>query len=234
MLFPAETICHSQLRSTDQPLLCSIFLICRIAITNKGGSAFIPVSWQDDAPEDVKAAWSKISDAMMKAEITARDQDDPLVFHATDESRVGLILWEGVESDIYMPAEEGRVHRKGMYFGTFTSAAHMAEKSARPVIIAIRTSALERAGFLHPDFNIFRSGPCRGGEKIWADRNDPEISEGVEIVTWDQSLNMQGSVGWEGEEIPDGYVVLSPWDQDYETTLEKVNEIIDAFETPQP
>lgn len=234
MLLPVETIYYLPFRSTDQPRLCSIFLLCLIAITNKGGQAFIPVSWKDNAPEHIKDAWSKISDAMMSAEITARDQGDPLVFHATDESRVGLILWEGVESDIYMPAEEGPVHRKGMYFGTFTSAAHMAEKSARPVIIAIRTSALERAGLLHPDFNIFRSGPCRGGERIWADKEDPKIYEGDEIVTWEESLNMLGAIGWEGEEIPDGYVVLSPWDPEFKNGLDKVAVMMDADETLQP
>ena len=87
----------------------------------------------------------------------------------------------------------------GLYFGTLSSAFHIANTvlDGVPSMLAVRASALERVGELLPDINILVCGTCRGDDRIWADREEPEVPtvSDEELSDWSWLRRFDG-MGW--------------------------------------
>lgn len=142
-------------------------------------------------------------------EIEARDAGDPILFHATRSDNAENIMKVGPITAVRTIDDDRFDFETGLYFGTMSSAFKMANMvlSGVPSMLAVRASALERLGEILPDTNILECGACRGGQRIWADREDPDVPEvpdhefsdwswlkHFDGMTWRKSLDTFGAV----------------------------------------
>jgi len=162
---------------------------------------FIVKTWRQRASKEDVEAFDRILEALDALQISARDEGDPIIFHATSAMAAESILETGSTASIRRVDTAGVFYETGLYFGTLSSAVAMSmirSGDGMPVILAARASELLAAGRLYPDINIVESGACRGEKTIWSDIPDPmlpDISlEEAGALEWEQSLMMFGTV----------------------------------------
>lgn len=157
-----------------------------------------------------RQAWDTYLDGLRALEESARETDDPWLFHGTSAINAAWIEREGFKPSLIRVYPEGAAidpenppPSEGVHWGTVNVAQWAAERASRysddpPVILAARLSDLRAAGDLMPDYQALEEGCSHGGSGRPYDNWDCADEGQSATYDWKRSLAVSGCVAVTG------------------------------------